>query len=137
MRRPSLAAGGRTGLASIVTAALFLLSLLFFPLVKMIGGGYPVSGGATLYPVIAPALILVGTMMIRGVRLIPWDDATEGVPAFLTIILMPLAVSITEGIAFGFIAYAVLKALMGRAREAHWLVYVFAILFVIRYIALK
>ena len=86
-----------------------------------------------LYPVVAPALVLVGTFMIAGVREIAWDDLTEAIPAFLTMILMPLTVSITEGIAFGFIAYAVLKIATGRAREAHPLVYVFAALFVARY----
>ena len=128
-----VSAGGRTGLANVVTAMLFFLSLLFSPLVKMIGGGYPVGGGLVLYPVVAPALILVGTMMMAGVKSIDWDDATESIPAFLTIVIMPLAVSITDGIAFGFIAYAVLKIATGRAREAHWLVYLFAALFIVRY----
>jgi len=131
-----VAAGGRTGLANIVTAFLFLLSLLFYPLVRIIGGGYPVAEGVTLYPVIAPALILVGTMMMKGVRLILWDDMTEAIPSFLTMIMMPLAVSITEGIAFGFISYSLLKLVSGRAREVHWFIYLFAVLFLIRYIAL-
>jgi AGZA family xanthine/uracil permease-like MFS transporter len=128
-----VSAGGRTGLASVVTALLFFLSLLFSPLVKMIGGGYPGDGGRVLYPVVAPALILVGTMMMAGVRSIEWDDVTESIPAFLTIVIMPLTVSITDGIAFGFIAYSVLKVATGRPREAHWLVYLFAVLFVLRY----
>jgi AGZA family xanthine/uracil permease-like MFS transporter len=127
-----VSAGGRTGLANVVTAALFFLSLLFFPLVRMIGGGVP-SGSLTLYPVIAPALILVGSLMMREVRRVGWDDATEAIPAFLTIIVMPLAVSITDGIAFGFIAYAALKIAARRAREADWLVYLFAVLFLVRY----
>ena len=129
-----VAAGGRTGLANVVTAALFFLSLLFYPLVRMIGGGYDAGNGVTLYPVIAPALILVGTLMMRGVRDIAWDDPTEAVPAFLTIVMMPLAVSITDGIAFGFIAHTVLKLATGRAGRVHWLVYVFAALFVARYL---
>jgi AGZA family xanthine/uracil permease-like MFS transporter len=128
-----VAAGGRTGLANVVTASLFFLSLFFFPLVRMIGGGYPAGDGLTLYPVIAPALVLVGTMMMPGVRAIAWDDPTEAIPAFLTIVIMPLTVSITDGIAFGMIAYAVLKIATGRRREAHALVYVFAVLFVLRY----
>ena len=128
-----VSAGGRTGLANVVTAILFFLSLFFSPLVKMIGGGYALGGGMVLYPVVAPALILVGTMMIGGVRSIDWDDPTESIPAFLTIVIMPLAVSITDGIAFGFIAYAVLKLATGRAAEAHWLVHLFAVLFVLRY----
>jgi AGZA family xanthine/uracil permease-like MFS transporter len=131
-----VSAGGRTGLAAVVTALLFFLSLFFFPLVKMIGGGYLTPTGTTLYPVAAPALVLVGTMMMRGVRSIAWDDLTEAIPAFLTIIVMPLAVSITDGIAFGFLAYATLKLATGRAREAHWLVYLFAALFLLRYVTL-
>jgi xanthine/uracil/vitamin C permease (AzgA family) len=81
-----------------------------------------------LYPVVAPALILVGTMMIGAVRHIPWDEPAEAIPAFLTMVVMPLAVSITDGIAFGFIAYAALKIAVGRSRDAHWLVYLFAVL---------
>ena len=129
-----VAAGGRTGLANVVTAALFVLSLSFHPLVRMIGGGYDAGGGVTLYPVIAPALILVGTMMMRGVRRVDWDDATEAIPAFLTMIVMPLALSITDGIAFGFISYAVLKVATGRGRSVHWLVYLFAAVLLGRYV---
>lgn len=99
----------------------------------MIGGGYAAGNGVTLYPVVAPALILVGVMMMESVRNIRWDDATESIPAFLTLATMPLAVSITEGIAFGFISYGALKLATGRAREVHWLVYVFAVLFLVRY----
>ena len=127
-----VAAGGRTGLTAVVIAALFLLSLFFSPLVSMIGGGYD-AGGVTLYPVVAPALILVGAMMIRGVRRIDWDDPTEALPAFLTLMVMPLALSITDGIAFGFITYALLKLATGRTAEVHGLVYLFAVLFLVRY----
>jgi AGZA family xanthine/uracil permease-like MFS transporter len=128
-----VAAGGRTGLASVVTAVLFLLALFFHPLVKMIGGGYDAGHGVTLYPIVAPALILVGIMMMESVREIRWDDFTEAAPAFLTILIMPLSLSITDGIAFGFIAAAVLKACTGRARELDWLAYAFAALFLVRY----
>jgi AGZA family xanthine/uracil permease-like MFS transporter len=131
-----IAAGGRTGLASLVTAALFLAALFLHPLVRMIGGGY-VEGTATLYPVIAPPLILVGTMMMGGLRHVAWDDPTESIPAFLTLIVMPLAVSITEGIAFGLIAFAGLKLASGRSREVHPLIYVFAVLFLVRYAWLR
>ncbi len=99
----------------------------------MIGGGYSAGDGLALYPVIAPALVLVGTMMMPGVRSIAWDDPTEAIPAFLTIVIMPLTVSITDGIAFGMIAYAVLKIATGRHREAHAWVYLFAVLFLLRY----
>jgi AGZA family xanthine/uracil permease-like MFS transporter len=128
-----VAAGGRTGLANVVTAALFLLALFFHPLVRTIGGGYAAADGVTLYPIVAPALVLVGVMMMESVRHIRWDDATDAVPAFLAIVMMPLAFSITDGIAFGFIAYALLKPATGRARELDALMYVFALLFVLRY----
>jgi AGZA family xanthine/uracil permease-like MFS transporter len=131
-----VAAGGRTGLTSLTTATMFLLSLFFYPLVRMIGGGYAV-GGSTFYPVIAPPLILVGTMMMKGLREIDWNDPTEAIPAFLTVIMMPLAVSITEGVAFGLIAYAVLKLSVGRGREVHALIYIFAALFLARYLFLR
>lgn len=129
-----VAEGGRTGLANVVTAALFLLALFFSPLVRMIGGGYAQGDGLTLYPVIAPALIVVGVMMMHGAKLIPWDDFTEALPAFLAIVIMPLTVSITDGIAFGFISMTVLKLATGRGRELHALTYVFAALLLVRYV---
>jgi AGZA family xanthine/uracil permease-like MFS transporter len=131
-----VAAGGRTGLASVITASLFFASLFFAPLVRVIGGGVEVNEGVRLYPIIAPALILVGTMMMRGVRLIGWEDFTEAIPAFLTIVVMPFAVSITDGIAFGFISYTLLKLVAGRPSDAHWLVHLFAVLFLLRYVFL-
>jgi len=124
-----VAAGGRSGLASVVTAALFALALFFYPLVSMIGGGYPAGNNVVLYPIVAPALVLVGVMMMESVRRIPWDDLTEAIPSFLTLITMPLSVSITDGIAFGFISYAIVKLATGRGRELHWLGYVFAAVF--------
>jgi AGZA family xanthine/uracil permease-like MFS transporter len=131
-----VAAGGRTGLASLVTAALFVLTLFFSPLVRMIGGGYS-DGSSTLYPIVAPALILVGTMMMRGLREIAWDDPAESIPTFLTLITMPLTVSITEGVSFGLIAYVTLRAVSGRSREVHPLLFLFAALFLARYALLK
>lgn len=139
-----VAVGGRTGLAALVTAALFLAAMFFSPVVQMMSGGFAVhdvitvegqqiARTFTLYPVTSPALIVVGSLMIRSVREIEWDDFTEAFPAFLTLVLMPLTFSITDGIAFGFISYALLKLVTGRAREAHWLIYVFALLFVARY----
>jgi len=131
-----VAVGGRTGLTSLITAAGFLLALLFHPLVRMIGGGVETADGLTLYPVVAPTLIVVGALMVKNAASVDWDDATEGIPAFLTLIVMPLAVSITEGIAFGFIAYSFLKLVTGRWREPHWLVHLFAALFLMRYVVL-
>ena len=128
-----IAQGARTGLANVVTSVLFLFALFFSPLAEMISGEVS-SGGAILRPVIAPALIIVGSMMMKCVKSIDWDDLTEAVPAFLCVIIMPLTLSITEGIAFGFIAYALLKLVAGKGRQVHWLVYAFAALFVLRYI---
>jgi AGZA family xanthine/uracil permease-like MFS transporter len=128
-----VAAGGRTGRANYVTAGLFLLVPWCYPLVKMIGGGVTVADGVVLYPIVAPALVLVGVMMMESVARIAWDDYALSIPAFLTIVTIPLAVSITDGIAFGFIAAAVLMAATGRARQLHPLVYVFAALFLLRY----
>ena len=125
-----IAAGGRTGLTTIVTGLLMLVALFFEPLVSIVGA--PV-GEANLNPAIAPALIIVGSLMIKGIATIEWDDLTEAVPAFLTLVMMPLAFSVTEGIAFGFIAYAFMKLVTGRAKEAHWLIYLFAVLFIALY----
>jgi adenine/guanine/hypoxanthine permease len=132
-----VAEGGRTGLTNIVTGFLMLASLFLYPLSRMIGDGYKLAAGIQIYPVVAPALIVVGSMMLRNVRRIRWEDATEAIPAFLTMVLMPFAFSITEGIAFGFISYSLLKLITGRGREVHGLVYLFAVLFVIRYIFLQ
>jgi AGZA family xanthine/uracil permease-like MFS transporter len=130
-----VASGARTGLANVTTGILFLVALLFYPLVRMIGGGYAVEGGV-LYPVTAPALIIVGTLMMSGVTKIDWRDFTEAIPAFLTIVIMPYAYSITEGIAVGFIFYTLLKLVTGKIREVHPILIIFTILFVLRYVFL-
>jgi AGZA family xanthine/uracil permease-like MFS transporter len=129
-----VASGARTGLANIFTALLFIIALFFYPLIQMIGGGVDVGEGVRHYPVIAPILILVGTYMIKGVRLIPWDDLSESIPAFITIIIIPFSFRITEGIAFGFISYALLKLFSGKMREVPLLMWIFAVIFVLRYI---
>ena len=128
-----VAVGGRTGLASVVTAACFLLALFCAPLAKMIGGGVAGASGAQLYPVIAPALIVIGSLMLRSVREVPWHDPTEALPAFLTILVMPLAVSITDGITFGLAAYSILKFGTGRQADAHWMIHLLAALMALRY----
>ena len=129
-----ISAGGRTGLTNIVTAILMLLALFFSPLIQMVGAGYPIGENTFLYPIVAPALIIVGSLMLKNVVSIDWDDATESIPAFLTLLLMPLTISITEGIAFGFISYSLLKLVTGQGKQVHWLIYLFAVLFVARYI---
>lgn len=129
--------GGRTGLASMVTGALLICALFFKPLISVIGAGYKTPGGDYLYPVIAPALIIVGCMMMSCVKKIDWDDYTEAIPAFLAITVMPFCgFSITEGISFGFISYAGLKLAVGRWKEVHPMITLFSVLFVLRYIFL-
>ena len=127
-----VAEGARTGLASLVTAALLLAALFFAPLASMAGAAVPV-GGATLHPVVAPALITVGSFMLRAVTRLELDDPPVAVASFLTVVTMPFTFSISEGIAFGFISYAGLMLAAGRGREVHPLLYVFAALFLARY----
>jgi AGZA family xanthine/uracil permease-like MFS transporter len=103
----------------------------------MIGAGIDVGNGVKLYPVIAPALIIVGSMMFKNVIHIEWEDYTESIPAFLTLVMMPLTFSITEGISFGVISYVLLKLVSGKGKRVHWLLYLFAVLFVARYIWLE
>jgi AGZA family xanthine/uracil permease-like MFS transporter len=116
--------GARTGLASVVTGVLLLLSLFFAPLVGVV---------ESLNAVTAPALIVVGTLMVRAVREIDWSDATESTPAFFTALLMPLTFNISHGLTTGIVVYALVKLAARRGREVHWLMYVLAVLFVLRY----
>ena len=127
-----IAHGARTGLANVFTSFLFLVALFFSPLAEMIGGEYAYKD-LTLHPVIAPPLIIVGLLTMKCVTRINWEDLTEAIPAFLTIIIIPLTFSITEGIAFGFISYSFLKLVSRRGKEVHWIVYLFSALFIIRY----
>jgi len=112
--------GARTGLASVVTGVLFLLATFLAPVVAIIP-----------YEAAAPALVVVGFLMMMQVRGITWDDLEIAIPAFLTIILMPFTYSITVGIGAGFVSYVLLKAVRGRAREVHALLWVVAALFVV------
>ena len=112
--------GGRTGLASVVTGGLFLLALFFSPLAGII------PPEAT-----APALILVGFLMMSVVRELPWDDYTVAIPAFLTMVVMPFTYSITDGIGWGFVSYTVIKLVTGRARDVHWMMMVSSLAFVV------
>lgn len=118
-----IAEGGRTGLKALVVAVLFLLALFFAPLVGLI------PSVAT-----APILILVGALMLSEIKHIQFDDFTDVVPAFLTIIMMPLTYSIAEGLAFGFISYTLLKLLTGRAKEIRWIVYLISAAFIVNFI---
>jgi AGZA family xanthine/uracil permease-like MFS transporter len=118
-----IAEGGRTGLTALAVAVLFLFSTLLWPLAGVI------PAAAT-----APALIVVGALMLDGLRNIEWDDYAVSIPVFLTIIAMPLTFSIANGVSFGVISYAAIKLLSGRGREVNPLLYVVAALLVARYI---
>lgn len=120
-----VAAGGRTGIPAIVAGVLFLASIFAAPLV----GAIPTSATA-------PALILVGSMMASVVTEIDWQDPEIAIPAFLTILAIPLSFSIANGLAFGFTAYAAVKLLRGKFREVNWFVYLLAAIFVVRFIYL-
>lgn len=100
--------GGRTGLTAVTVAVLFLLALPLTPLLAVLGSYAPIS---------APALVIVGAMMVRNVRSIDWEDASEGIPAFLILLGIPVFFSIADGIAVGLIAYPTIKLLTGKHRE--------------------
>lgn len=115
--------GGRTGLTSLTVAILFLLALFLSPLFLMI------PGAAT-----APALILVGAMMMTPIKNIDFDDYTESIPVFLTIIMMPLTYSISEGILFGVLSYVILKLLTGKFKDISVVTAVLAVLFMLKFL---
>jgi len=117
--------GGRTGLTSVVVGVLFLCTLFFAPMVQAI------PSAAT-----APALILVGAMMMGALAEVEWADPIVAIPAFLTLITIPLTFSIANGLAFGITSHAVLTLVCGRARRKDWLLFVLAILFTLRFIYL-
>lgn len=118
-----VSAGGRTGLTAVVTGLLFLATLFVAPWAQVI------PAAAT-----APALILVGAMMMGPLTEIDWDDPVVAIPAFLTLVTIPLTFSIANGLAFGVIAYAVLKLASRRVAKADWLLFALAALFVVRFI---
>ena len=120
-----VADGARTGLASVVTGVLFLLAMFFTPLVQVV----PSEAAA-------PALVIVGALMISQIRNLEWDDMSLVIPAFLAIALMPFTYSITNGIGAGIVSYVLLRSAVGRGREVHPLMWVIAVLFVV-YFALE
>jgi len=125
--------GGKTGLTSVVTGFLFLLAIFLAPISQIIGKGYETPAG-TMYPVIAPILILTGFILTKGVIWeIPWDRLDEAFPAFITVITIPLTFSIPHGIGFGFIFYTLLKLFTGRLKDIHPLTIIISILFAISF----
>ncbi|WP_110589827.1 NCS2 family permease [Microbacterium suaedae] len=115
--------GARTGLASITTGVCFLLATMFAPLVALVP-----------YEAAAPALVLVGFLMMTQIAGIDWRDPDIGIPAFLTITIMPFTYSISDGIGAGFVAYVVVKLARGKARDIHWLMWLVAALFVVYFL---
>jgi AGZA family xanthine/uracil permease-like MFS transporter len=121
-------AGGRTGLTALTVAALFLLALFFSPLIAMVGGYAPIT---------APALVLVGALMMQSAARVAWDDFSEAVPAFLAMLGIPLTFSIADGIALSFVSYPVVKLLGGRARDVGWPMWVIAALLVYYFVGIR
>ena len=117
--------GGRTGLTAVTTGVFFLIALILAPLATLI------PNAAT-----APALIIVGLLMVSAIREINFDDFTEGLPAFMCIIMMPFTYSIANGVAAGIIFYTLLKVLTGKAKNIHWMMYLLFALVIIRYVFL-
>ena len=118
-----VAAGGRTGLTAVTVAVLFLITLFFSPIAKVL---------SSIPAVTAPALIIVGFFMMNGLRDINWQDIEEAFPAFLVVAAMPLTYSIATGIGIGFIVYPLLKLMRGKGREVHPILYLFTVLFFIQ-----
>jgi AGZA family xanthine/uracil permease-like MFS transporter len=118
--------GGRTGLTALAVAVLFLLATLLWPLASL------VPPAAT-----APALIVVGALMLQGLRNVDWDDYAVSIPVFLTMVAMPLTFSIANGVSFGVIGYAAIKLFSGRGKEVDPLLYLVAALLIARYIWLS
>lgn len=117
-----VAEGGRTGLTAVSTATMFLIALFISPLFIMIPS-----------PATAPSLILVGLFMMSPIKEIELDDFTEAIPAFLTIIMMPLSYSISDGIVFGVVSYIVIKALTGKVKDVSLTTFIIGILFVLKF----
>jgi AGZA family xanthine/uracil permease-like MFS transporter len=120
--------GGRTGLTAVVAAMLFLLALFFSPIIDMIGSYRPIT---------APALIIVGSMMMRNVAKIDWNNYAESLPTFLVIAGIPLTFSIADGLALGFIAYPPVKLLAGQGRDVKWLMYIMALVLIAYFVCVR
>jgi AGZA family xanthine/uracil permease-like MFS transporter len=120
-----VAVGGRTGVTAIVTGVLFLLAIFVAPVV----GAIPTFATS-------PALILVGALMVASASRIEWDEPRVAVPAFLTILTIPLTYSIATGLSFGIISFAALELMTGRGRRQHWMLYLLAVLFLLRFVYL-
>ena len=130
-----VAEGARTGLASVVTAGLFVLAIFFVPIIALVGQGVQVGENTVIHPAVAPALIMVGYLMMRIVADIDWHAPESAIPAFLVIAGIPLTFSIAAGIGLGVIGYVLVMAATGKARQVHALMWVIAPFFVAFYAA--
>jgi AGZA family xanthine/uracil permease-like MFS transporter len=146
-----VAEGGRTGLTAVVTGVLFALAAFIAPVVGMVGGGFDITNAAHfaqlagagfkvpegafyMYPITAGALIVVGFLMMRTVREIPWTNLEEAFPAFLTIVGIPLTYNISYGIGLGFISYVLIKVFHGKAKDVHPLMWVVSVAFSVTFV---
>jgi AGZA family xanthine/uracil permease-like MFS transporter len=146
-----VAEGGRSGLTAVVTGVLFALSAFLAPIVGMVGGGFDITNAAHfgqlagagfkvpegayyMYPITAGALIVVGFLMMRTVRDIPWTNLEEAFPAFLTIVGIPLTYNISYGIGLGFISYVLIKIFHGKVKDIHPLMWVTSVAFAITFV---
>ena len=120
--------GGRTGLTALTVALLFVVALFFSPIIAMVGS-YP--------SITAPALVVVGSMMMRNVTKIEWSNHAEAMPAFITFVGIPLTHSIGDGLALGFMSYPIIKLLAGQGREVKWLMYVLAVLLAAYFVLIR
>lgn len=118
-----VSAGGKTGLVSVVVAILFLITAFFSPLLSIVPS-----------VAVAPALIIVGFLMMTVVKDIPWDDIEEAFPAFVILLTIPLTYSISHGIGYGFITYSLVKLLLGKAREVHPFMFIISLIFLFAFI---
>jgi AGZA family xanthine/uracil permease-like MFS transporter len=121
-----VAEGARTGLASVATAVLFALAIFFVPIISLVGQDVQIAEGVFIHPAVAPALVMVGYLMIRIVADIDWTVPESSIPAFLIIAGIPLTFSIAAGIGFGVIGYVVVMLATGKAREIHPLMWAIA-----------
>ncbi|GGN53294.1 NCS2 family permease [Oceanobacillus indicireducens] len=120
-----VAAGGRTGLTSLFVSLLFAISIFFTPIISVVAGVPAIT---------SPVLIIVGSFMMQGLAKIDWKSFDEAFPTFITMIAMPFTSSIATGIAVGFITYPLMKLARGKGKEVHWLIYLFAFLFLLQLI---
>ena len=125
--------GARTGLASVVTAIFFGLAIFFVPIIGLVGQDVQVAKDTFIHPAIAPAMVIVGFLMMRLVQAIDWSDAEVAFPAFMLIAGIPLTFSISAGIGFGVIGHVLVKLVKGKAREVSPLMYALVPLFLAFY----